>query len=328
MKILITAPYHEKAKEELKKLFGEVDYQPWKLHGRVYNETELIELLSSSKANAIITEHDEVTEKVINSFPELKFIAVCRGTPSNVAIEAAKIHNIPVFHTPGRNAQAVAEMFLAGVIILMRKIVPATKWLYNKKWEKGAHTSYLQFKGNELANKTVGMIGFGDIGKKIANILVSVPCKIQFYDPYVKNSDPRFKSVSLEEIFETSDIVSIHLPENEETEGMINASLLSKMKKDALLVNTARASVVNREDLLEVLENNKIGGALLDVFHHEPPDEIDYKIIHLPNVFATPHIAGATYEVEDHHSFIMNEKLVKFHTEEIISKANYSKIQR
>lgn len=311
MQILITAPYNEMAQEELKNAFGEIIYQPWKLNGRAYNESELIELLTNSQADALITEHDEVSAKVIKCFPNLKFIGVCRGTPSNVAVDAAKKHGIQIFHTPGRNAQAVAEMFIAGVVILMRKIIPACNWLEAEKWESGAHTSYLDFKGNELANKTVGMVGFGDVGQKIAGIIKNFPCHIQYYDPFVKLENEDFKQVSLEKVFETSDIVSIHLPVNEETQGMINMSLLSRMKKDSIFVNTARAAVVNREDLLKVLKNQDIKGAYLDVFDHEPPDELDYKIIHLPNVFASPHIAGATHEVEDHHSFIMNKTLLE-----------------
>ena len=93
---------------------------------------------------------------------------------------------------------------------------------------------------------------------------------------------------------------------------MIDKKLFSKMKNDAIFVNTARASVVNRKDLLEVLENKKIRGAVLDVFVHEPPDELDYQLIHMPQVLATPHIAGATHEVEDHHVKIMNERLLKW----------------
>ena len=320
MKVLITAPYHENALAELKRTFGEVDYRPWKPHGRAYNENELLGLLKDSKAEALVTEHDQVTEKVINTFPDLKFIGVCRGTPSNVAVKTAKEHGIEVFHTPGRNAQAVAELFLAGVIVLLRQVVPATQWLRDEKWEKGAHTSYLQFKGNELANKTVGMVGFGDIGQKIANLLSVFPCNVQYYDPYVTNVNSDYKNVSLEEVFETSDIVSIHLPVNKETEGMINSCLFSRMQKHAVFVNTARAAVVNRLDLLDALKSGQVGGALLDVFDHEPPDQIDYEIIHLPNVFATPHIAGATHEVEDHHSFIMNEKLIAYHKEAMPSK--------
>ena len=310
MKILVTAPYNEKGIEELNTKIGEVIYKPWKSNGRAYNENELMQLLSETNAEALITEHDEGTSRVIEAFPKLKFIGVCRGTPSNVAMDSAKNKGIPVYNTPGRNAQAVAEMFFAGVIILMRKILPANDWLDKEKWEKGAHTSYLQFKGNELANKTIGMVGFGDVAQKIAYMLKDLPCEIQYFDPYVNNENKSFKSVPLTDLFETSDIVSIHLPVNSETSEMIDKKFFSKMKKNALFVNTARAKVVKREDLLKVLEKREIGGAYLDVFDHEPPDDLDYKIIHLPNVFATPHIAGATHEVEDHHVEIMNKILI------------------
>jgi D-3-phosphoglycerate dehydrogenase len=119
--------------------------------------------------------------------------------------------------------------------------------------------------------------------------------------------------VSLQELFETSDIVSIHLPVTEQTKGLIDYSLLSKMKPDAIFVNTARAVVVKRDGLLRVLEDGTIRGAILDVFDHEPPDETDYKIIHHPNVLPTPHIAGATFEVEDHHVTILNKTLVDWY---------------
>jgi len=315
MKVLITAPYHDEAKAKLNEFFSTIDYRPWKKQGRAYNEKELLALLKDSNADALITEHDEVTKNVIDHNPSLKFIGVCRGTPSNVSLETAEKHNIPVFNTPGRNAQAVAELFLVGVISLMRKVVPAINWLEDQKWEKGAHTSYLQFKGHELANKRVGMVGFGDIGKKIAGILRSFPCEIDYYDPYAKNVDPVYNSTSLENLFSRCDIVSIHLPVTEETTGMIDATLLSKMKKTALFVNTARAAVVNQQDLYNALENNRIAGAFLDVFDAEPPSHTDYQLINLPNVYATPHIAGASFEVEDHHSFIMNEQLAHFFNE-------------
>lgn len=310
MRILITAPYSEKAQQVLAATFGETTYKPWKPHGRAYNEQELIALIEKTKAEALITEHDEVTENVIQTCPYLQFIGVCRGTPSNVALETASQKGIPVFHTPARNAQAVAEMFVANVITLLRNTIASWQWLKGENWEEGAHTSYLQFKGNELAGKTIGMVGFGAIGQRIAHMAKRFPCHIQFYDPFVESPHPDYKKTSLEAIFETSDIVSIHLPANEDTKGMINKSLLSRMKQEALFVNTARAVVVNREDLLDVLENNRIRGAYLDVFDHEPPDAVDYKMIHLPNVLATPHIAGATFEVEDHHASIMNSALL------------------
>jgi D-3-phosphoglycerate dehydrogenase len=310
MKVLITAPYTSEAQRQLNEKIGKVIYKPWKPHGRAYNEDELIALLTQTGANALITEHDHVTEKVISLFPDLQFIGVCRGTPSNVAIQAATQAGIPVFFTPARNAQAVAEMFIANLITFMRQTLPAIEWLKSGKWGEGAHASYLQFKGNEMAGKTIGMVGFGAVGKRIADMVKGFPCNIQFYDPFIKSADLLFKKTDIKDVFETSDIVSIHLPVNEHTKGMIDKKLLSRMKREAIFVNSARAVVVNRNDLLYILKNNMIRGAILDVFDHEPPDEIDNEIIHLPNVLATPHIMGATHEVEDHHAAIMNDAVL------------------
>src|SRR5690606_27929047 len=129
MRILVTAPYHEKGREELAQLFGEVIYKPWKAHGRGYKPDELINLIRESDAGALITEHDEVTAAVIHACPTLKFIGVCRGTPSNVAVGVATQLGIPVFNTPARNAQAVAEMFIANLITFMRNTLKGIDWL-------------------------------------------------------------------------------------------------------------------------------------------------------------------------------------------------------
>ncbi len=311
MKILITAPYHENGLHELKQHFGDIIYKPWKSNGRAYNEAELLALLYETEAEALITEHDHVTESVVNANAHLQFIGVCRGTPSNVALNAATRHGIPVFYTPARNAQAVAEMFISNVIVFMRHTIQARAWLLEKKWEEDAHASYLAFKGNELAGKTVGMIGFGAIGQLIARMIENYPCNIQYYDPYInKSAFPAYKQTTLEDVFSTSDIVSVHLPVTDDTTGMIDRTFLNLMKPESIFINTARAVVVNRTDLYNTLKNNKIRGAILDVFDQEPPDELDYKIIDLPNVLATPHIAGATFEVEDHHVKILNEVLI------------------
>ncbi|MBS1564266.1 MAG: 2-hydroxyacid dehydrogenase [Bacteroidetes bacterium] len=313
MKILITAPYNQQGREKLADL-GEVIYKEWKQQGRAYNEKELNELLDQTGADALITEHDHVTAGVIHKHPHLRFIGVCRGTPSNVDLKAAQQHGIPVFHTPARNAQAVAEMFLANVINLMRKTIPSWQWLTGHNWSEGAHTSYLEFKGNELAGKTIGMVGFGAVAQRIAEMVQGFPCFIQFYDPYASSADPKYRKTTLEDIFESSDIVSIHLPVTEETIGMIDKRLIGKMKPSAIFVNTARASVVNRDALLDAIENRRIAGAVLDVFNSEPPDEKDYRLINNPLVLATPHTAGATHEVEDHHVNILNKKIMEWVT--------------
>jgi D-3-phosphoglycerate dehydrogenase len=310
MRILVTAPYHEKGLFDLKQDLGEVIYRPWKALGRAYNEDELTALLYETEAEALITEHDHVTSKVINANAHLQFIGVCRGTPSNVALETASKHGIPVFFTPARNAQAVAEIFIANVITFLRSTLPAINWLRARKWDEGAHTSYLEFKGNELAGKKIGLVGFGAIGQLIAKLVENYPCQIAYYDPYVDaTAFPSYQQLSLEELFSSCDIVSIHLPVAADTEGMIDRKYFNLMKPDSIFVNTARAVVVNRNDLYITLSEKKIRGAILDVFDNEPPDELDYRIIDLENVLPTPHIAGATHEVEDHHVRILNEAL-------------------
>jgi D-3-phosphoglycerate dehydrogenase len=313
MKILITAPYNEQERETLEEAFGKIIYHSWKPNGRAFNAREVMDLLAESGADAYITEHDKVSKEVIEAYPDLEFIGVCRGTPSNVDIDIASSNNIPVFHTPARNAQAVAELFLANVITLMRNTRSAIEWLESESWEAGAHDSYLQFKGNELAGKTIGLVGFGAIGQRIASMVQHFPCEIKYYDPYVKGDFKNASSAPLKDVFAEIDIVSVHLPANEQTKGMIGASLFKLMKEEAIFVNTSRAMVVKREDLLEALLNKNIRGAVLDVFDAEPPDELDYKLIHLPQVLATPHIAGATHEVEDHHAEIMNRNLLNWY---------------
>ncbi|QBR12652.1 2-hydroxyacid dehydrogenase [Sphingobacterium sp. CZ-2] len=313
MKVLLTAPYeNEKALNELKGLFDEVIYRSWKPQGRAYNPSELSELLKETGAEALISEHDEITEQVLRAHPDLKFVGICRGTPSNINLAVATELGIPVFNTPARNAQAVAEMFIANVITLMRNTLPAISWLEGKHWGEGAHTSYLEFKGNELAGKKVGMVGFGAVGQHIARMLQNFPAEIYYYDPYYTDENNDYKKVELQELFATCDVVGIHLPVTPETEGLIDKKYLDLLKEDAIFVNTARAVVVNKEDLLHTIENGKIRGAVLDVFYHEPPDETDYKMILNKRVLATPHIAGATHEVEDHHAFIMNNNLREF----------------
>jgi D-3-phosphoglycerate dehydrogenase len=207
MRILITAPYNEEGQRVLEETFGDIIYKPWKPHGRAYNEEELIALLGETKAEALITEHDHVTARVIDAYPDLQFIGVCRGTPSNVSLETASQKGIPVFYAPARNAQAVAEMFIANVITLMRNTIPAIKWLEEEKWEEGAHTSYLQFKGNELAGKTIGIVGFGAIGQLIAKLVENFPCKICYYDPFFTSENNDYRKTTLEDVFESSDIV-------------------------------------------------------------------------------------------------------------------------
>lgn len=133
MTVLVTAPYNEEGRKELENLFDSVAYQSWKEQGRAYREDELIQLLKATNATGLITELDQVTDSVFASVPELSFVGVCRGMPSNVDVAAASKRGIPVFYTPGRNAQAVAEMFIGNVISFLRHTSASNQWLKDGK---------------------------------------------------------------------------------------------------------------------------------------------------------------------------------------------------
>lgn len=314
MRILITAPYDEDSLKNLEdKLNATIIYHPWKEHGTPFKQNEVLELITKYKVDGIITELDEIDEVVIEKSEQLKFIGVCRANPVNVDIEAARKKNIIVFNTPGRNSQAVAELLVGTLISFYRNIIESNIWLKKGEWNEDDERPYIKFRGNEIAGKTIGFVGFGAVGQKVAKILKEFSCKIQFYDPYITEYSNEYDNVSLDYLFESSDVVSIHLPVVKSTHQMINTSLLSKMKKNAVFINTARSAVVDYNALYNMLLKKEIKGAILDVFENEPLLESDYKLIKLPHVLATPHIAGASFEVEKHHSIIMNNNITSYY---------------
>ena len=306
MKVYIRAPYKESCIEELKTMFDEVVYEPWTVTGERYYEDEMLEHLLKEKPDVLITELDRVTEKVLSGYEGLKVIGDCRGTPANIDVEACTRHGVPVLCTPGRNNQAVAEMVVAGMLAFERKLIPAVEWAREGKWVPGT-TPYHLWMGHELMGKKVGIIGYGRIGRIVAKILDAFECEISFYDPFIEGDQNGFKNISLEELFKESDIITIHVPVLDSTKGIVTKELLNSMKPTALFVNAARSVMVDYDALYEILQNGGIAGAVLDVLDHEPPeDDNDTRFIGLDNVLMMPHICGASYEVTDHQSEILN----------------------
>ncbi len=314
MKLLIRAPFAESERKRLETYFDEIIYDPWTRTGERYYEDEMLEVLKKEQPDALITELDRITEKVLEGYGKLIFIGDCRANPANIDVEACKRAGVPVLCTPARNAQAVAEMLTGLLVAYMRNIIPAVQWVKDGKWVEGT-TPYYTWMGNELYGKKVGFVGFGAVGKHAAKILEAYGCEIFFCDPFVDFVKDAYKKCGLEEIFENSDIISIHLPVIDSTKGMIHAELLAKMKETAIFVNTARSAVVEEPALLEVLRAKKIRGAILDVLSVEPPTEDALEIAKLDNVLLTPHICGAAYEVTDHQSLIMTEKVAAWMNE-------------
>lgn len=310
MKILVTAPYPAHRLEELRDWFGTVIYQPWIERGRAYNAEELKELIRQTEAEALITELDELNQDVMDSWqPQPQFVAVCRATPSTIDLVRLKERNIPVFTAPARNIQAVAEWVIANIIAFYRHIHKSEVWLKTGNWTDWLYP-YKAFRGQQLSGKKVGIVGLGAVGQRVAHLLEAFACEITYYDPYVPQERfPRYRVKSLEEIFADSDIVSLHLPVTAQTHRMITRELLQLMRPETLFVNAARASVVDNEALLEILQKRRILGAVVDVYDHEPPTEEEMRLIRLDNVLATPHIAGSTVEVVHNHAQRINSAL-------------------
>lgn len=309
MKVLITSEYSKEGIKELEENHNYVVYDPWTARGRGYSAEETNKILKEGGFEGYITELDEVSDYVIQNNSKMKFIGDCRGNPTNIDMEAANKFGIPVFFTPARNAEAVAEMLIGTLLAFYRNIQTACEYVKNKEWNQPAPATYYKFQGNEICGKTVGFIGFGGIGRRTAELFDAFGAQVQFYDPYVKDSI--YKSTTLEVLFSSSDIISIHLPVTPETKGIINTHLLRLMKKSAIFINTSRAAVVNYKELYMLLKERQIKGAILDVFNSEPPSKEDENLIDLDNVLSTPHICGATFEVVEHQSKIINKQVMQ-----------------
>lgn len=310
MKILITAEYSDTAIEELKELFDQIEYDPWTEYGRGLSAEEINDRLKDGGFDALITELDDISEMVLRTNCQLKFIGDCRGNPANINVTTAKELGIPVFYTPARNAQAVAELLVGMLIAFYRNVLQAVDFVKAGKWIEPPPSTYYKFQGNEICGKLIGFVGFGQIARKTYKIVDAFGADTMYYDPYVDEGYCR--KAELAEIFRFADVVSVNLPVTPETRGLINAELLGSMKPDAVLINTARSAVIDYKALYEILQSKKIRGAILDVFDKEPPQGVDLELISLNNVLSTPHICGATFEVVNHQSEILNAQIKKY----------------
>ena len=323
MKVYVRAPYPEKNLNELKTMFDEVVYEPWTETGERYYEDEMLENLLKVQPDVLITELDRVTEKVLGGYKGLKFIGDCRATPANLDVAACTKAGVPVLCTPGRNNQAVAELVAALIIMHMRHGLESIQWVKDGKWVEGT-TPYFLWMGNELQGKRVGLVGFGAVSQALAKILDGFECDVCYYD-YKGRAYGHYTPLSLEELFATCDVVSLHLPVSDSTRGIITEKLLRSMKKTALFVNAGRSALVDTEALINILNEKAIAGAVIDVLDNEPPTAKDLEILSCPNTIVTPHICGASYEVTNHQADILNARLKQFVAGENLERIVYNK---
>jgi len=241
-------------------------------------------------ADILVTEFCPVPRKLIDSAERLKVIGVLRAGVENVNVARATEKKVLVYNTPGRNSDAVADFTIGMLICECRNIGRGHHGLKNGVWIREYPNAG---RIPDLPGKTVGIVGLGEIGQKVARRLAGFDVRLLGYDPFVAKPPAGVTMVSLERLMAESDFVTIHARLTKETEKLISRNLIALMKSTAYLVNTSRSGLVDEEALYEALRDRRLEGAALDVFNKEPPGA-DYPLVMLPNVTLTPHMAGGS----------------------------------
>lgn len=286
MKVLVCKEINKEAFELIKKEFAEAEYDP------LEPEDRFIERIRDAEA-LFVRSKPKVTSKVIESAKKLKVIARAGVGLDNIDVEAAKKKGIKVINTPEATSISVAELAIGLMLSLLRKIPFSHNSVKSGKWERS------KFLGAELHGKKLGIIGFGRIGKAVAERAKAFGLEILVYDPYVDMETClryNVKRVELTELLKTCDIISLHMPSTPETKGMIGKKEFDSMKLGAYLINTARAELIQQEYLLEALKN-KLAGAAFDVYVKEPP--ANDPLLNLDNVVFTSHLGASTQEGQE-----------------------------
>ncbi|HUT52157.1 MAG TPA: NAD(P)-dependent oxidoreductase [bacterium] len=318
MKVLVTAAFTDQGLDRLRnELKMDVVYDPWRAHNRILMSDELALRLQAEKAEAVILEvdlcHDEVFEAV-----DLKFVGCCRGEPLNVDVDTATEKGVPVFFTPGRNADAVADLALCFMLCHLRKVVPIHNLLTSGDFNPDSVDEFMAmltgWTGFELGGRVVGIVGLGAVGSAVARRVKAFGSKIIAYDPFApaeRFSQFDAEKVELLDVFKRAGIVTLHAADLDENQGMITRQHLAAMKPDAVFLNLARSSLVDNDALYEALQNHRIAGAGLDVFSSEPPKKDD-RFLSLDNVIVTPHVGGMTHDVIRHQTDIIIADVAAF----------------
>jgi len=245
----------------------------------------------------------------------LKFIARYGSGMEHIDIQTAQKKNIKCINCPEGNKDAVAEHVIGSILCLFKKINLSNHEIQNNIWNRENN------RGIELMNKTIGIIGYGNTGQSVCEKLKGFNCNIIVYDKYKKKYGNKFiKETSMHEVFNKSDILSLHIPLSNETKNMINKSFLSKFKKPIFIINTSRGKIIKTNDLIDSLRNKKVLGACLDVLEYEKNsfekinsnnDNMSF-LKKSENVILTPHIAGLTFESKQRLSTILANKILDY----------------
>lgn len=274
--------------------------------------TEQQVIAALADAEVAVTQMAPFTKNVFAAADGLKLVSVCRGGPINVDLAAATEAGVAVTYAPGRNAGAAAEFAVGMILAAMRRIATSSAELLAGNW-RGDHYAYAN-SGVELDGTTVGLVGYGAIGSRVAKVLVAFGAHVLVSDPY---TDPQrieadgAQAVDLDELLRRSSVVSLHARLSEQTRHLINADNLALLPEGAVLVNTARGGLLDYAPLPEALHSGRLGALALDVYDVEPPPA-DWALREAPNVIATPHLAGASRQTAERAAQIVAAEVGRY----------------
>ena len=302
--ILITEFMNEDSVNLLKKNF-KVNYDK-----TMFESEEKIKKEISNCEAIIVRNKTQLQKSILDNALNLKFVGRLGVGLDNIDKEYCEKKNIHVQTATGMNADSVAEYVIGSSLYLIKNIILFDNNTKKGLWPRSSFTS------NELKDKIFGLIGFGTIGKKVCKLAQNFGAKVISYDPYINSNlenEFNLKFTTFDEVIKTSNIISIHVPLNEETKNLINSNVFNKMSKKPILINTSRGSIVNEKDLIDTYKNKNISGFALDVFEKEPVEDNFYKQIDDTfNCILTPHISGVTQESNKKISEFIANKLITF----------------
>ena len=281
-----------------------VDYAP-----NLFDDQQTLMQRVSAVDALIVRNRTPVTRELLNHAGQLKVIGRLGVGLDNIDLDAAKQANIQVLPATGANAVAVAEYVMSALLHLRRPMTSGFQAMVGGDWPRE------QFIGGEISGKTLGLIGFGQIAQIVAKRAAAFGMRIAYFDPYIDASEHHSVATavsSLDELLALSDSVSIHVPLTEDTHRLMNSQRLALMKSGAILINTSRGGIVDERALIHHIQTGHLGGAALDVFEHEPLDELKgARFDGIDALILTPHIAGVTHESNRRVSQVTAENVLR-----------------